>query len=257
MYGFVPLASGSKGNCLYFGTKNARLLIDAGLSAKATRERLAQIGVELESIDAILITHEHTDHIRGLNMLGVRMGIPVFANSGTAKGIYNALGALPPLKIFTTGEAFTFKGITIHPFSIQHDTLDPVAFLLEVDNLRVGVCTDLGFATSLVQHKLQNCDYLVLEANHKPEMVHACARPLIYKQRVLSRYGHLPNEETGALLSALYHRGLKHVHLAHLSEECNHPEVALSTVQNILAAKDQEVPLSIAPQYEVAKAILF
>ncbi len=257
MYGFVPLASGSKGNCLYFGTKKARILIDAGLSAKATRERLAQIGVELESIDAILITHEHTDHIRGLKMLGIRMGIPVFANSGTAKGIYTALGACPPLKIFSTGESFEFKGITVHPFSIQHDTLDPVAFILEADGLRVGICTDLGFATSLVQHKLQGCDYLVLEANHKPEMVHACPRPMIYKQRVLSRYGHLPNEGAGNLLSALHHPALKHVHLAHLSEECNHPEVALSTVQNILAEKNQEVELSIAPQYEVAKAVLF
>src|SRR5262249_31630801 len=143
----------------------------------------------------------------------------------------------PKFKIFSTGETFEFGDLEIHPFTIQHDTLDPVAFTIRLDNLKLGFCTDLGFATSLVSNKLQQCDYLYLEANHQPSMVHASSRPMIYKQRVLSRTGHLSNEACGHLLSQVAHSGLKHVHLAHLSSECNTPETALQVIRNILNEK--------------------
>jgi phosphoribosyl 1,2-cyclic phosphodiesterase len=257
MIGFCPLASGSKGNSIYLGTPKTKLLIDAGLSPKATRERLAEIGVELEEIQAILITHEHTDHISGLNGLALKLGIPVFANSDTAKGIVSALQIAPKFKIFTTGESFHFGDIEIHPFSVPHDTLDPVAFTLQVDGLKIGICTDLGFATTLVQAQLQKCHYLYVEANHQVSMVYACRRHAIYKERVLGRYGHLSNEASGQLIAHVYHSDLKHVHLAHLSEECNNETTALSVVKGILDTAGKQVELSIAPQKERGKSISF
>jgi phosphoribosyl 1,2-cyclic phosphodiesterase len=255
MIGFCPLASGSKGNAIFFGSEKTRILIDAGLSMRAIGERLAQIGVELASLQAILITHEHTDHIAGLIVLAARLGIPVLANAETAKGIVAVCGAKPRFKIFATDETFCFGDLEIHPFSVPHDTLDPVAFTIRVGGIKVGICTDLGHVTSMVRKQLEGCDYLYLEANHQPSMVHACARPQVYKTRVLGKQGHLSNEECGKLLQAVYHSGLKHVHLAHLSSECNAPEVALQVVREFLEGK--EVEISIAFQEKVSRAIQF
>jgi phosphoribosyl 1,2-cyclic phosphodiesterase len=257
MIGFCPLASGSKGNCIYFGTEKTKILIDVGLSARATALRLQEIGVSLDAIDAILITHEHIDHIRGLEQLGCRKKIPVLCNSDTAKGIYEVLGECPPFKIFSTGETFTFQDLEIHPFSVQHDTLDPVAFTIKTNSLKIGFCTDLGFVTTGVIQALKQCDYLYLEANHQPSMVHASARPPIYKQRVLGRQGHLSNDECAALLTQILNEKLKHVHLAHLSSECNAPELALEIINNKLKEHNALVDVSIAYQEKNSKPILF
>lgn len=257
MIGFCPLASGSKGNCIYFGTPRTKILIDAGLSAKATISKLEQINVDIHDIDAILITHEHTDHIQGLKVLAFRMGIPVLANTETAKGIVECFHDCPKFKIFSTGETFEFGDLEIHPFSIQHDTLDPVAFTIRANGLKLGFCTDIGFVTSLVVNKLQKCDYLYVEANHQPSMVHASSRPMVYKQRVLSRTGHLSNEDCGSLLSKVAHPGLKHVHLAHLSSECNTPEVAIQVVKGILSQHGISLDMCVAPQEMISKPIFF
>lgn len=257
MKGFCPLASGSKGNCIYLGSDHTKILIDAGLSAKAIIGKLEQINVDIADIDAILITHEHTDHIQGLKVLAYRMGIPVFANTETAKGITEYFHDCPKFKIFSTGETFEFGDLEIHPFSIQHDTLDPVAFTIRFNSLKLGFCTDLGFVTSLVANKLQNCDYLYVEANHQPSMVHASSRPMIYKQRVLGRSGHLSNEACGQLLRQVAHEKLKHVHLAHLSSECNSPEVAMQVVQGILKENGIAIEMCVAPQDMISKAITF
>lgn len=258
MIGFCPLASGSKGNCIYLGTHQTKILIDAGLSAKSIIAKLNEIGVDIGEIDAILITHEHFDHIQGLKILAYKFGIPVFANHETAKGIVEYYhGECPKFKIFSTGETFEFRDLQIHPFSIQHDTLDPVAFTIRYDALKLGFCTDLGFVTSLVQNQLRECDYLYIEANHQPSMVHASARPYIYKQRVLSRNGHLSNESCGQLLANIAHPQLKHVHLAHLSSECNTPETALNVVKGILSESGINLDICIAPQHSISKAIHF
>lgn len=257
MIGFCPLASGSKGNCIYLGTHKTKILIDAGISAKAVQDRLGQIGVDIDDIDAILVTHEHTDHIQGLKVLAYKKGIQVFANNETAKGIVEVFHDCPKFKIFSTGETFAFGDMEIHPFTIQHDTLDPVAFTIKVEGLKLGFCTDLGFVTSLVRNQLQNCDYLYVEANHQPSMVHASPRPMIYKQRVLSRSGHLSNEACGDLLASVAHDGLKHVHLAHLSSECNSPETAMTVIREVLEKNGISLDMCIAPQDKVSKAIAF
>lgn len=254
MNGYCPLASGSKGNCIYFGSKKTKILVDAGISAAATKRKLEEVGVVLSEIEAIVISHEHTDHIDGLKTLAFRYGIPVFANADTAKGIYAALGNCPKFKIFTTGERFTIGDIEIHPFSVQHDTADPVAFTLHADGIKTGICTDLGFPTTLVRTHLQECDYLMVEANHEPSMVHASSRPQIYKQRVLGRSGHLSNEQCATLLSEVMGENLKHIHLAHLSQECNAETTALTVVKNKIG---EGVEITIAPQYKIGKIVAF
>lgn len=257
MKGFCPLASGSKGNCVYLGTEQTKILIDAGISTKAIKSKLAEIDVDIADIDAILISHEHTDHIQGLRVMAYRMGIPVFANQETAKGIVHHFNDCPKFHIFSTGETFEFGDLEIHPFSIQHDTMDPVAFTIRLNGLKLGFSTDLGFVTSLVRNHLQECDYLYVEANHQPSMVHASARPMFCKQRVLSRSGHLSNEGCGELLRDVAHSGLKHVHLAHLSKECNSPETALSVIREILEDKGIHLDMCIASQDKVSRPIYF
>lgn len=257
MIGFCPLASGSKGNALYFGSAQAKILIDAGISLKDLTERLSKIGVDVKDLDAILITHEHIDHIRGLSALCRKWDIPVFANAETAKAIAEIATYRPKFKIFSTGETFQFADIKIHPFGIQHDAIEPVAFTLETDSVKVGVCADLGFASTLVLHHLQKCNYLYLEANHQPSMVLACSRPAVYKQRVLSRQGHLSNEEASYVLMTVHHEQLKHVYLAHLSSECNTPELALSIVPQALRKQNKDVSISVSYQDVISKPVYF
>lgn len=252
MIGFCPLASGSKGNSLYLGTKTTKLLIDAGLSAKVTKERLAEIGVKLEEIDAIMISHEHTDHISGIPMLAGKMGIPLFTNRDTAEAIVSLFDIQPKFKIFSTGEAFEYGDIEILPFNVQHDAIDPVGFTIRMQGVKIGICTDLGIVTSSIVKHLKGCDYLYVEANHEPSMVHASSRPQVYKDRVLSRQGHLSNAECAYLLTQVMHPGLKHVYLAHLSQECNTPEKALAVMKEKLS-----VELSIAYQEKRSHAVLF
>jgi len=255
MIGFCPLASGSKGNCIYFGTNQTRVLIDAGISAGALVKKLAQLQVAIETIQAILITHEHTDHIRGLSLICRKWNIPVLANAETAKGIIRSLNFRPKFKIFTTGEPFSFGDLEIYPFSIPHDTLDPVGFTIEAMGFKFGFCADLGHATSLVCRMLEKCDYLYLEANHQPSMVLASPRPAIYKQRVLGKQGHLSNEECAKLLTALCHQRLKHVYLAHLSSECNSADLALKIARDALALLNRDVAVSIAYQDRVSDPV--
>lgn len=257
MEGFCPLASGSKGNCIFLGTKHTKILIDAGISATAIKKKLAQINVELDQIEAILITHEHGDHILGLKTLAFKLGIPIIANHETAKGIVEAFHDCPKFKIFSTGETFEFGDLEIHPFSIPHDTLDPVAYTIKVDNLKLGFCTDLGFVPTSVQNQLKNCDYLYVEANHHPPMVHASARSYIYKQRVLSKNGHLSNEACGHLLTHVCHADLKHVYLAHLSSECNTHETALEVVKGILKQHRISIDIGIAYQDQISQPVYF
>lgn len=257
MFGFLPLASGSKGNSLYIGSETTRILVDAGISATTIMERLVEASIDPQSIQAILITHEHSDHIKGLALLARRLGIPVLANAETAKGIYAAIGERPKFKIFTTGETFQFGDLHVHPFSVPHDTLDPVAFTIETKGVKLGICADLGHATSLIKKQLENCHFLYLEANHEPSMVHASRRPNMLKHRILGKQGHLSNEECANLIKEIFHPGLKHVHLAHLSSECNAEEVALRVVHEILTSNHISIDLSIAYQNRSSKPIFF
>ncbi len=257
MIGICPLASGSKGNSVYLGTKESKILIDAGLSYLQLCNRLNEIDVDISEIDAILITHEHMDHIQALKQIALKTEIPILCNSETARGIYNNLQQMSKFKIFTTSEEFEFNDLRIFPFSIQHDTLDPVGFIIRTNGLKLGFCTDFGFTTSLIKKSLENCDYLYIEANHHVSMVHSSNRSYVYKNRVLGRQGHSSNEETLNLLQTLITPKLKHLYLAHLSEECNSEELIFDLVDKLLKEKYSNAKLSIAYQKKISDRAFF
>lgn len=254
---FCPLASGSKGNAVYLSSEKSKILIDAGIGYKELISRLEQINVDINEIDAILITHEHLDHIEGLKTIIPKLDIPVFANSETARGIYESLQLLPSFKIFTTDEAFEFKDLLIYPFSIQHDTLDPVGFIIKTMGLKIGFCTDLGFVTTLVKKNLEKCDYLYLEANHDLNMLYASRRPEALKKRISGRQGHLSNKECVTLLEAILHPELKHIFLAHLSSECNSFDLVEKTIKEFVKNKNSKALVSLAYQDKISDLIHF
>ena len=251
---FCPLASGSKGNSIFVETPHASLLFDAGLSMKGINERLKSIGKDLHSVDAIVISHEHHDHIAGLKSITSKYNIPVIANFDTAEAIVEIMGGeCPKFHIFTSGEPFEWKDIEITPFSVQHDGVDPVAFTLKTYGRKIAICTDLGFATTSVKHHLKNSNILYIEANHKPEMVHSSSRPDSYKRRVLSRTGHLSNEDCATLIADTAHSSLHRVYLAHLSSECNSERVAKETVESFLHTHGIALPVEIAYQDAISR----
>jgi phosphoribosyl 1,2-cyclic phosphodiesterase len=257
MIGFCPLASGSRGNSLYLGTKKTKILIDVGLSYKEISARLEKIGVKMDEISAILITHEHLDHIEGLKTLVGKKEIPVLTNSETAKGICKSLQINPKFKIFSTDETFEYEDLVIHPFSIQHDTLDPVAFVIQTEQIKIGICTDLGLVTSLVKMNLQGCDYLYIEANHDVNTLFSSKRPEALKKRISGRQGHLSNQEALHLIASVLHPDLKHIYLAHLSSECNNPELTKQIVEEFLKSKSSKAKISIAYQEQISDPLFF
>jgi phosphoribosyl 1,2-cyclic phosphodiesterase len=227
------LASGSKGNSLFIETGKTRILIDAGLSAREILHRLSVIGVEGPELNAVFISHEHTDHIRGAGTLARRLGIPVFISYPThsqSKEIFKRNEVVE----FESGCSFLFRDTLIDPFPITHDSSDPVGFVIDGPEGRVGVATDLGITTRLVKEKLKDCRALVLESNHDEGMLINGPYPWHLKQRIKSRHGHLSNNESVDLLGDLINSGLEGILLAHLSETNNDPSLAMDTFMGML-----------------------
>jgi phosphoribosyl 1,2-cyclic phosphodiesterase len=221
------LGSGSAGNCSYLETDETRVLIDAGFSVRQLRQRLASIGRAPESLHGIFITHEHSDHIRGLPGLADKLHIPVYCNRATREGIEDQGDGQFDYRLFTTGGAFEVGDIAVDTFSVPHDAQDPVGFLLRTRCANIGFATDLGHVTKLVIERVRAANALVLESNHDVKMLQDCAhRPWSLKQRILGRHGHLSNEEAANAVEQLMSEGLRHLYLGHLSRECNRPELA-------------------------------
>jgi len=227
---FSVISSGSKANCTFIESGNTRILIDCGLSAKELERRLLIHGINPETIDAIIVTHEHSDHVYGIPVLSKRYKLPVFANNGTAHHIKKAYG----IEKFSTGEAFWIGSVKVDPFSIVHDAADPVGYSLFAEGLKFVQATDLGRVTPLVKHMLEGAHAIVLESNHCQEMLKNCDYAWHLKQRISSSYGHLNNDAAGALLEELIHPELSHIVLAHLSENSNTPDVALDAVNHYI-----------------------
>ncbi len=247
-FSFCVLASGSSGNCIYVASDTTRLLIDAGLSCRETGRRLAEIGGRLEDIQAICLTHNHSDHTSGLKVLHARYGVKLYANAGTCD-VLAADQALKPLawSVFTNGEAFDIGDIRVEPFSVPHDAADPVGFILEAGGVRIGIATDIGVPTHLVRERLRSCRALVMEANHDERLLEQANRPWSLKQRIAGRQGHLSNRAAAQMIAEIAGAGLTHVFLAHLSSDCNRPDLALETVRNVLKDRghgDIEVKLT-------------
>ena len=222
------LGSGSGGNCVYLETDETRLLIDAGFSLRQIRQRLATIGRVPENLDAILLTHEHSDHIQGLTQLGEKLRVPVYCNRLTQEALADQLGAKFPCRLFATGACFELGDILVETFMVPHDAQDPVGFLLKTPAGNIGVVTDLGHTPRLVLERVRTANVLLLEANHDVQMLQNCPhRPWSLKQRILSRHGHLSNEAAADAAEQIMSADLRHLFLGHLSRECNRPDLAL------------------------------
>ena len=249
---FSVLGSGSKGNATYLEAGETAILIDAGMSGIELQRRLAAIGVELSSINAIFLTHEHNDHIHGAGVLSRRASIPVYANPATFSAANSTLNKIAAYNEFDTGSSFHFRNIEIHPFSISHDAADPVGFRISDQTAAFGYCTDTGKVSQLMRQRLTSCQGLVIESNHDMEMLKNGSYPPYLKQRIRSNQGHLDNEEAASFMRELAHDGLVHVVLAHLSQENNDPGIAYqvmhAALDNVLADQDIKLRISVAQQ---------
>ena len=228
------LASGSSGNCISAGDEQTHILIDAGISCRRIAAALAGDGVNPEDISAVFITHEHADHITGVKVLAARYHIPIFATEGTLRALrandrdgHLAKTDLIPVK---ADHEVTVGSLTVRPFTVTHDAAEPVAYRIENDSRAAAVCTDLGNYTDYTIENLTGLTALLLEANHDIRMLQAGPYPFPLKRRILSDYGHLCNEASGQLLTRIWHPGLRHILLGHISQENNLPELAALAV---------------------------
>jgi phosphoribosyl 1,2-cyclic phosphodiesterase len=228
------IASGSSGNCIYVGSKQTNLLVDAGISAKKIEYGLSGIDIRPDSLEGILITHEHSDHISGLGILARKYNIPIYATSETIAAIrrIKAIGEVEeglfhPVK---PQEAFRINDILVEPFAISHDASNPVCYTMSSEGHKIGIATDLGTYDDYIVNCLQDSDLLMIEANHDVNMLMVGRYPYYLKQRILGNRGHLSNDSSADLISRLLSPRLRYIQLAHLSKENNYEELAYETV---------------------------
>lgn len=228
-------ASGSTGNCTLLATENTKVLVDAGISTKRIRIHLRERGLDLEDLDGVCVTHEHSDHIQALPLLNQKHGIPLYGNAGTIQSLAHKKKFKDlSWKVFTNGQTFEVGDFTFRPFSIPHDAYDPVSYIVTIDEYRIGFATDIGLATRLVKHELIGCHVLILETNHDRILLEESERPWSLKQRIGGRQGHLSNEEAADLLKAVAGPQLQQVYLAHMSKDCNQIALAESCIRMTL-----------------------
>lgn len=261
----MSIASGSSGNCIYIGTDEAHILVDAGISKKRIVEGLKVLDLTLDDIDAILITHEHDDHIKGVGVVERQSVTPLYGTGKTLEYIqnYNTLGKLPEgiYHDVIPGEELSIKDLTFKPISISHDAVDPVAYVFSDGNKKAGIVTDLGVYDDSVIENFRNLNTLLIEANHDINMLMTGSYPYSLKQRILGNRGHLSNESCGRLLGEIIGEDTKNVILGHLSRENNFPELAYETVRmeinlgdNNLKAEDFNI--AVAKRSEPSEIIL-
>ena len=259
---FCVLGSGSKGNSTFIEGGGTRILIDAGFSGIELERRLAAIDVEIKTITAILVTHEHGDHIRGVQVLARRFGIPAFISRAAKSAAGSSLEKVVDWREIEAGRAFPCNDLEIHPFSVSHDTADPLGFVVGCGEHSVGYCTDTGVTSRLMQHRLGGCSGLVLECNHDLEMLKNGGYPPHLQQRIRSKSGHLTNSDAAGFLVGLIHEGLEHVVLAHISETNNTHDLARETVEqhlrdyDLTAAEQRRFRISVARQDVVGEIVV-
>lgn len=246
------LGSGSRGNSILLETRESRVLVDAGFSGRQIRRRLEALEISADTIDGILITHEHRDHTQGMGVFARRFRIPIYIARATARSCDRLLGGDEELQFYQAGVPVDIGDLRIEPFLTCHDAVDPLAVTIRQrgSGLKVGIATDLGTPTVSVRHALRRCDFLILEANHDDIMLRDGPYPWSVKSRIASRHGHLSNRAAAELGVELNHPRLAGVVLAHLSQECNDPGLALEVVGGRLRKAGFRAYLAVARQDE-------
>jgi len=251
MFNFYSLYSGSSGNCLLVETSNTKILIDAGESAKKITNALSSINVDIENIDAILVTHEHSDHVKGLGTISKKYNIPVYANTKTWSAMPEQEYKINDnnKKNFKMCDKFEIGDLKVIPFEIPHDAADPCGFNIFYNDKKISIATDIGHMTSKTVHTLEDSCFILLESNYDPNILKCSKYPYSLKQRISGPKGHLANSEAGKTISYLMNCGLKKVMLGHLSKESNFPELAYQTVIQELMDKnfdENSINISVA-----------
>lgn len=252
------LASGSAGNSALVRSGGTRILLDAGLSARRLQERLAACGASADSLDAVVLTHEHGDHTQALKVLCAKRDIPIYANRMTAAALEaGAMAGCKSWRFFGSGAAFTVGTLTIEAFSVPHDAADPVGFLVRNSTATFGLLTDLGHATALVIDRMREADALLIETNYDDDLLQRdMRRPWSVKQRISSRHGHLSNAAAAEVVASLAQGRLSTVLLGHLSRDCNTAELAVAAVRAPLdRAGRTDVPVHCAGQETVSPCV--
>ena len=233
---FAPLFSGSSGNCTYVGSEDEGVIIDCGVSAAAALGQLEAAKIRPQSVKAILVTHEHTDHIGGVGVLARKLGVPVYATRGTWEGMGRRAGKLDNTQIRTidTGEDFYIGALNVCAFDTPHDCLEPCGFELGMHGMRAAIATDMGYLRESCLNAIRGAQLVLLEADYDENMLMAGSYPYELKRRILGRKGHLSNDDAGRAACELTNAGARQIVLGHLSKNNNFPELALRTCENIL-----------------------
>lgn len=258
------IASGSSGNCIYVGSDDTHILVDAGISGKKIEEGLNVLGLTTKDLDGILITHEHSDHIGGIGVIARKYGIPLYATEGTFMGLVEAKGIgkidTSLFNVIKGNDVFTIDDLKINTINVSHDAREPVAYRIGDNSHSVGVCTDLGKYDDYIVEAFSGVDGLLIEANHDVNMLQVGKYPYYLKQRILGDKGHLSNETCGKLLCKLLHDNLKSIYLGHLSFENNLAELAYEAVRLEIMMDDcdyepNDFEIKVAKRNEISELL--
>lgn len=226
---FSPLFSGSSGNATYIGCDDAHILVDAGLSGTRVIQELQRVGVNPAALSAILVTHEHADHIKGIGILSRKFDLPVFATEGTWRGMAGKIGSIAPKNIYVIepGQDFYIGSINVTPFPTPHDAAQPVGYTFETAGAKLALATDLGCVRDSWLKYIMGSDAVILESNYDPDMLQHGPYPYELQRRIMGKHGHLSNDDAGEVAAHLVHGGARQIILGHLSKENNFPELAM------------------------------
>ncbi len=256
MFSLTTLGSGSAGNSALVQTSHCRILVDGGLSARQLTQRLELCGLRPDQLDGVLLTHEHGDHVCGLEVLCRKHHVPIYTNALTAEAIRcgSTLDQHRNWRIFQTGAEFSICDITVQTFPVPHDAVDPVGFAFHAGRSSLGFITDLGYPTKMLVERLREVHTLVIETNHDEKLLQADPhRPWPVKQRIMSRHGHLSNVAAAGVIEQLLPGKVRRIVLGHLSRDCNTPALAAGAVQALLQKTDRtEIEVFCADQRQLS-----
>ncbi|NOZ52548.1 MAG: MBL fold metallo-hydrolase [Gammaproteobacteria bacterium] len=239
---FAVLGSGSRGNALLIKTKQTCVMLDNGFSVRETERRLAKLSVSVNDLSAIVVTHEHADHINGVGVLARKFNLPVYATRGTLSA--KKLGELPMVNVINNHMVFEIEDVQLQAFPVPHDAREPCQFVFSDGKCRVAVLTDVGRSTVHIEEQISSCDALILECNHDEHLLAQGDYPYSVKQRVGGAFGHLNNRQAADVLNAIDTSRLQHIVAAHLSEKHNHAELAKSAISEALGCEKNWIDIA-------------